>query len=167
MRVRGRFLRPTSYARRIEEVDLDALVSDGVRGIIMDLDNTLVGYKLNEPEANVAAWIENAKQRGLRAIIVTNNATDWAVRTAQALRVPCIPNARKPLFRGFHAALKALGTSHADTVVIGDQLFTDVLGAKRFGMKVILTEPIVAREQWWMRFTRLIERLLIERTPRT
>jgi len=87
------------------------------------------------------------------------------MQTAQALHIPCIPNARKPLLRGFHAALKALGTSHEQTVVIGDQLFTDVLGAKRFGMKVILTEPIVAGEQWWMRLTRFIERLLSKRAP--
>ena len=159
------FLRPTSHARRIEEIDIDALVRDGVRGLIIDLDNTLVGYRLTQPEAAVAAWLERAKERGLRAVIVTNNATDWAMQTAQALHIPCIPNARKPLLRGFHAALEALGTSHEQTVVIGDQLFTDVLGAKRFGMKLILTEPIVAGEQWWMRLTRFIERLLSKRAP--
>ena len=163
MSLRRRYLRPTSRARGIEEIDIDTLLADGVRGIIIDLDNTLVGYRLREPEAEVAAWLERAKQRGLQAIIVTNNATDWALQTARALRIPCIPNARKPLLRGFHAALKALGTSHEETVVIGDQLFTDVLGAKRFGMKVILTEPIVSREQWWMRLTRFIERLLSHR----
>ena len=167
MSLRGRFLRPTSYAARIEEIDIDALRSDGVRAVIIDLDNTLVGYRLEEPDAKVAAWIEKAKQNELQAIILTNNATEWALKTAENLHVPCIPNARKPLLRGFYAALKALGTSSDDTIVIGDQIFTDVLGAKRFGMKVILTEPIVAREQWWMRLTRFLERLVLYRAPRT
>lgn len=167
MRLRGGFLRPTSRARRIEEIDIQALVADGVRGVIIDLDNTLVGYRASAPEEKVAAWVERAKERGLHPIILTNNATDWALEIAEALHVPCIPNARKPLLRGFHAALEALRTSHEETVVIGDQLFTDVLGAKRFGMKVILTEPIVPREQWWMRLTRFIERLLTKRAPGT
>ena len=167
MSLRGRYLRPTSYARRIEEIEIGALRSDGIRGIIIDLDNTLVGYRLSEPDAKVAAWLDDATRAGFQAIIVTNNASDWALQTAQSLGVPCIPNARKPLLRGFHAALKALGTSAEETIVIGDQLFTDVLGAKRFGMKVILTEPIVAREEWWMRLTRFLERLVLYRAPRT
>ena len=167
MSLRGRYLRPTSYARRIEEIEIEALRADGIRGIIIDLDNTLVGYRLNEPDAKVAAWLGEATRAGFQAIIVTNNATDWALQMAQSLGVPCIPNARKPLLRGFHAALEALGTSAEDTIVIGDQIFTDVLGAKRFGMKVILTEPIVAREEWWMRLTRFLERLVLYRAPRT
>ena len=167
MSLRGRYLRPTSYARRIEEIDVDLLRRDGVRGIIIDLDNTLVGYRLDAPRAEVAAWLERAQQSGVQAIVLTNNATDWALQTAEALKVRCIPNARKPLLRGFYAALRALGTSSEETVVIGDQLFTDVLGAKRFGMKVILTEPIVAREQWWMRLTRFVERVVLYRAPRT
>ena len=166
MSLRGRYLRPTSYARRIEEIDIESLRADGIRGVIIDLDNTLVGYRLNEPDAKVAAWLDEATRSGFQAIIVTNNATDWALQTAKNLGVPCIPNARKPLLRGFHAALAALGTSNDETVVIGDQVFTDVLGAKRFGMKVILTEPIVPREEWWMRLTRFLERLVLDRAPR-
>jgi HAD superfamily phosphatase (TIGR01668 family) len=163
---RKRYLRPTSFARRIHEVDVEALRRDGVRGIIMDLDNTLVGYRLAAPDAEVAEWIAQAIRSGLQVVIVTNNTTAWARQTAQDLNVPCIANARKPLLRGFAAGLQALGTSSEETVVIGDQLFTDVLGAKRFGMKVILTEPIVAREQWWMRLTRFLERLVLYRVPR-
>lgn len=162
-----RYLRPTSFARRIHEVDVEALRGDGVGGIIMDLDNTLVGYRLAAPDAEVAEWIATAMRSGLRVVIVTNNTTAWARQTAQDLGVPCIANARKPSLRGFAAGLQALGTSSDTTVVIGDQLFTDVLGAKRFGMKVILTEPIVAHEQWWMRLMRFLERLVLYRVPRT
>lgn len=166
MSLRRRYLRPTSFARRIHEIDVDVLRRDGVRGIIMDLDNTLVGYHLAAPDAEVAAWIAQATSRGLEVVIVTNNATPWAQGVAQELGVRCTANARKPSPRGFLAALKMLGTSHAETVVIGDQLFTDVLGAKLFGMKVILTEPIIEREQWWMRPIRVLERLILYRVPR-
>jgi len=166
MSLRRRYLRPTSFARRIHEIDVDALRRDGVRGIIMDLDNTLVGYRLAAPDAEVAAWIARATSRGLEAVVVTNNTTPWAQGVAQELHVRCIANARKPSPRGFLAALKMLETSHSETIVIGDQLFTDVLGAKLFGMKVILTEPIVAHEQWWMWPIRLLEHLVLYRVPR-
>lgn len=167
MSLRGRLLHPTSFAERIEHISIDLLLADGICGIIVDLDNTLVGYRSAAPDARVAQWVDLAKARGMKVAVVTNNATAWAAEVAQELGAFCIPNARKPSPRGFHAALHLLGTDKDATVVIGDQLFTDVLGAKLFGMKVILTEPIVVREQWWMRTLRFLERIAMYRMPRT
>ena len=167
MRIRRGWVRPTSFAQRIHNVSLDLLVQDGVRGVIVDLDNTLVGYRHAAPDEEVAAWVHAATARGIRVAVVTNNATQWARDVAAELGVPCIPRAGKPSPRGFLKALELLGTQKSETVVVGDQVFTDVLGAKLFGMKVILTEPIVTREQWWMRLLRFCERIALYRMPKS
>lgn len=167
MRIRRGWVRPTSFARRIHNIPIDMLIEDGIRGVIVDLDNTLVGYRHAAPDEEVAAWVHEASSRGLSVAVVTNNATPWAHEVAAELGVPCIPKAGKPSPKGFLRALELLQTSKHETIVIGDQVFTDVLGAKLFGMKVILTEPIVVREQWWMRTLRFFERIALYRMPRT
>lgn len=167
MRLRRGLVRPTSFAQRIHNISLEKLELDGLRGIIVDLDNTLVGYTHAAPDEEVAEWIHAAVARGFRVAVVTNNATQWAHEVAANLGVHCVARAGKPAPRGFLKALDWLGTDKHATVVIGDQVFTDVLGAKLFGMKVILTEPIVGREQWWMRALRFLERVVLYRMPRT
>ena len=167
MRLGRGWVRPTSFSPRIHTISLDALERDGLLGIIVDLDNTLVGYRHAAPDEEVAQWVHAAVARGFRVAVVTNNATQWALDVAANLGVPCIAQAGKPSPRGFLEALELLGTAKHATVVVGDQVFTDVLGAKLFGMKVILTEPIVTREQWWMRLLRFCERIVLYRMPRT
>ena len=162
----GTLLRPTMYAPRISKIALPVLIEQGIRGIIVDLDNTLVGYQLPEPAQEDAAWIAAAAQAGIDVIMVTNNRTVWAQNVAKTLGIACIPNARKPLPRGFLRALKLLQLEKDAVIVIGDQIFTDVLGAKLFGLKVILTEPLVHREEWWMRYLRFFERIVLRGVPR-
>ncbi|MDQ6826198.1 MAG: YqeG family HAD IIIA-type phosphatase, partial [Candidatus Eremiobacteraeota bacterium] len=163
---KGGWLRPTSFAKRINDISLELLRKDGIVGIIVDLDNTLVGYRIGAPDEAVARWVRDALEHGFKVAMVTNNATQWARNIALGLEIPCIPNARKPSPRGFLRAMRLIETDRQSTVVVGDQLFTDVLGAKIFGMKVILTEPIVPREEWWMRFLRFFERIILYRVPR-
>jgi len=76
-----------------------------------------------------------------------------------------VPNALKPLPFGFLRALRLLGTKRSETVVIGDQVFTDVLGAKLLGLRTVLTEPIVAHDFPLTRGLRFLERLVYKRTP--
>ena len=153
---------PDRYAARISDIAVDELVADGIRGVIVDLDNTLVGYRERRPTAEVSAWVDAATQAGLKIVIVSNNVRAWVEEIATHLRVSFVHKAAKPLPIGFGKALRMLGLSRAQTIVIGDQLFTDVLGAKLNGLRVILTEPI-AREHALMRFVRRIERLVAKR----
>jgi|SRR5579872_764052 len=150
---------PDRYAARVSEISVPELVGEGVRGVIVDLDNTLVGYRERHPTAEVSSWVDRATQAGLKIVIVSNNVRAWVEEIATHLRVSFVHKAAKPLPMGFGKALKQLGTSRAQTIVIGDQLFTDVLGAKLYGLRVILTEPLI-REHAFMRFVRRIERVL-------
>ncbi len=153
--------RPDGFAERLCGVSLDDLATRGIRGIIVDLDNTLVGYGQDHVSGEDAAWIESALARGFRVCLVSNNFPDRVLRVARELGVPAIPNALKPLPRSFSLALRMLETPRDRTVVVGDQLFTDVLGAKLLGLHAILTEPIVAKDWLGTRVLRFFERLFL------
>lgn len=155
--------RPDAFAPHISAVSLDDLAERGFRGIIVDLDNTLVGYGEERLTAEAGRWIEAALGRGFRVCLVSNNFNGRVERICAELGVPGIPSALKPLPRGFLAALRVIGTPRSQTVVVGDQLFTDVLGAKFLGLHAILTEPIVARDWLGTRVLRFLERILLGR----
>jgi len=160
-------VQPTAFIPRIEEISVSELVADGVRGIIVDLDNTLVGFRATTPTVAVVAWLASAKAAGVGVCVVTNNGTAWARDVARKLGVPIVANARKPLGRGFRRGLQLLNLDRSAVVVVGDQLFTDVLGAKLFGLRVVLVDPLVRRDPVNTLPLRLLERWLLRGLPRT
>lgn len=159
----GSVLRPDAFAERLRAVSLDDLSARGFRGIIVDLDNTLLEYGNDRLAAEDAAWIAAARDRGFGVCLVSNNFNGRVTRVGSELGVPSVPSALKPLPRGFLAALRLLGTTRAQTVVVGDQLFTDVLGAKLLGLHAVLTEPLVGNDWLGTRVLRLLERTLLGR----
>ena len=160
------FFRPHAFAPRITHIDPVELRDRGVRGAIVDLDNTLVGFRALEPLEEDARWVVRAAEAGVRVCVLTNNGTPWASTVAQNLGVPCIPRARKPMPHGFVRALRLLELEREEAVVIGDQLFTDVLGARLAGLEVILVEPLVRHDPWNTRPLRWIERTILRGVPR-
>jgi HAD superfamily phosphatase (TIGR01668 family) len=163
---RKRFFEPTSFASRISEISHEKLYADGVRGAIVDLDNTLVGFRATAPELEEIAWVAKAVERGINVVMVTNNKTKWAHAMAAALDIKIVPNARKPFPIGFRRGLAMLGLDRECVMVIGDQLFTDVLGAKLYGMRVILVDPLVVHDPFWTRPLRTLERRILRGFPR-
>jgi hypothetical protein len=155
--------RPDAFAERLSSVSLDDLAARGMRGIIVDLDNTLVGYGEDVMAPADAAWVASARARGFAVCLVSNNFTDRVARIGRELGVPAVASALKPLPRGFLRALRVLATPRHATVVVGDQLFTDVLGAKLVGLHSILTEPLVAKDWQGTRILRFLERVLLGR----
>ncbi len=160
------FVRPRLYAPGINRIDPRELRVRGIRGAIVDLDNTLVGFRALAPLEEDARWVARAADAGVRVVVLTNNGTPWASEVAKNLGVPCIPRARKPLPGGFRRALKVLELEAHEAVVIGDQLFTDVLGAKLAGLDVILVDPLVRHDPWNTRPLRWIERIIMRGVPR-
>lgn len=155
--------RPHGFAPRISAISLDELSDAGVRGLIIDLDDTLVGYKQPHPDERDAAWIAAAVKRGIKIVIVSNNVRAWVESVAGRLSVGFVHNALKPFPGGFGRALQVLGTKKHETLVIGDQVFTDVLGASLLGLRTILTDPLVIRSDFWMRLLRWFERRVTSR----
>ncbi|HXF83417.1 MAG TPA: YqeG family HAD IIIA-type phosphatase [bacterium] len=162
-----RLLTPSRAAASVEEIDPADLVRAGVRGVILDLDNTIVAWGVPGPTAAVRAWVARLLAGGLRVCIVSNNSRIWAAQTGDVLGVPVVGWALKPIPFGFRRAMAIMGTTPRQTALVGDQLFTDVLGGNLLGLRTILVEPLSVREFPTTRLLRRLERLLRDRVVRS
>lgn len=152
-----RLLIPREHKRSIFDVDLGALADRGITGVLLDLDNTLVEWQSREFDPALKEWIQRARDRGLALCVLSNSLSGRVMSLAEELGVPAVSGAVKPLNRAFMRGMERLGTSPEETAVIGDQLFTDVLGGNRLGLYTILVEPMARREFITTRFFRILE----------
>ncbi|WP_174819874.1 YqeG family HAD IIIA-type phosphatase [Paenibacillus koleovorans] len=157
-----RKLIPRKSVKSIYDIDIHTLWQTGVRGIITDLDNTLVGAKRPNATPELATWLSKLAAMGFQVVIVSNNNELRVSRFSDPLRLPYISAARKPGNSAFRRALVMMKLNPEQVVVIGDQMLTDVLGGNRLGLHTILVVPISpADEGFFTRINRRIERLAI------
>jgi HAD superfamily phosphatase (TIGR01668 family) len=157
-------LLPHMRVNTVYEINLDVLHARGVRGIITDLDNTLVGAKEALATPELVQWLDYVRSRGFQVVIVSNNNKTRVGKFAAPLHIPYIHAARKPAGKSFRRALSVLGLPAEHTVVIGDQMLTDILGGNRMGLYTILVTPIAPLDEGMMtRVNRQIERFALTR----
>ena len=157
-----RLLTPSCRVKSIYEIDLEWLKSRGVRGIISDLDNTLVPWRDYSVARELRDWFRRLHDEGFRTVILTNARPAPTVeKLASELESGLVVGARKPVVRYFRCALELLGTPPHCTCVIGDQVFTDVLGGNLVGCHTILVDKIGSREFLGTRFMRIFERFVL------
>jgi len=154
-------LAPDRFAPRLHDVSHEELEAAGIRGLIVDLDNTLLGFRETELAREHIDWLERARVRGFRVVMLSNNFSERVNMLAARLNVACFPNALKPLPFGFLRAKRSLQLRRREIAVVGDQLFTDVLGGKLCGLYTILTEPIERKDFPVTQFFRFFERLML------
>lgn len=119
------------------------LADQGIRLLLADLDNTLVPYGVPEPTDSVRAWNEQLKAAGVTLFVLSNNRHADRPRVfCDALDVPFIGHAGKPKKHSFVQAMKRMKVSREQTAIVGDQIFTDILGGSRAGVTTILVRPI-------------------------
>ena len=139
----------------------------GIRALLLDVDCTLTRYRRSEVSPDVAAWIEELRAAGVALCLVSNGMGGRIGRFAERLGLPCVAKAMKPLPWGVWAAIRKLGCSAAETAIVGDQLFADVMAGRLAGVRSILVEPIHPEEEpWFTRLKRLPERLVLGRRKR-
>lgn len=164
----SRAMSPTYLAESVWEIDLEALARVGVRGLILDLDNTIVDWGETWVRPQVAAWVAAARAQGFRLCIVSNALRGARVRrVAEELGIPAVLRAGKPLPGAFRKGLQALGADAGSACAIGDQIFTDVLGANWARIRSVLVPPLSPRESPHTRLIRLLERILRRRWEKT
>jgi len=149
---------PKQTVRTIYDIDLEALRASGIRGIMTDLDNTLVGAKVPLATPELGAWLEGVRAQGFQVVVVSNNNESRVRAFAEPLRLPFVSRARKPLNAAFAKALGMMGLRAHEAAIVGDQMMTDVLGGNRLGLYTILVEPIAAADESF--FTRNVNRNL-------
>ncbi len=154
--------RPHWTASSVPEIDCARLIACGIRGVMLDLDNTLAPWRSPAIFPGVAEWIACAKGHGLRACILTNASNANRVRPiADHLDIPWVTRALKPLAGGYRRGMALLSTVPESTVMIGDMVLTDIIGANRLGLFTMLVEPKSTREALPARLVqRPLERLI-------
>jgi uncharacterized protein len=156
-------LLPSLKADTIFEIPLDVLWDKGIRGIITDLDNTLVGAKVPMATPELVRWLETVQAKGFQVVIVSNNNKLRVSAFADPIVVPFISRAKKPMLGAFRRAMSLMKLTPSQTAVVGDQMLTDVLGGNRMGLFTVLVKPIAAADEgFFTRINRRIERLAMK-----
>lgn len=153
---------PNQHVKSIFEITPKELKENGIKGIITDLDNTLVEWDRPNATPKLINWFEEMQKANIAITIVSNNNKDRVQAFSDPLKIPFIFQARKPMGRAFRKAIKDMGLKKEETVVIGDQLLTDVFGGNRSGFHTILVVPVASTDGFWTRFNRLIERRMLD-----
>ncbi len=144
---------PDRYINRITDINSNFFKKEGIKGVIIDIDNTVIDVKKNLIDGLID-WKEELTNEGITVVILSNTIDRPKVaKIANLLGVDYFIFGRKPNTGGFLKAAKHIGTSVERTAVIGDQIFTDILGANRVGMLSILVNPLEDKQDYF--FTRL------------
>ena len=156
-------LTPKLYVDSIFHIDLDKLRQMGIEALIIDIDNTLVAWDKKTAPRSVIEWFEKLKEKGFRICLVSNNTEDRVVKFTEKIDIQAFHKARKPFRTTFLKAMEYLKADKSNTAIIGDQIFTDVLGGNRIGLYTVLVVPIESKEYWWTEIVRNVERYVLKR----
>ncbi len=154
---------PEIYISSINEITDELLKKNGIKGLILDIDNTLVPNHVADADENAVRWIEQMKAAGYKMCIVSNAARKRVIRFNERIKLNAVHRAMKPATAAFYRAGRLMGLNSESIAVIGDQIFTDVYGGNRAGMFTILVKPIDKREGRLVRFKRIFEKRIMER----
>ncbi|MEC0243097.1 YqeG family HAD IIIA-type phosphatase [Paenibacillus dokdonensis] len=155
---------PKLRVNTVFDIDLEDLYAKGYRGIITDLDNTLVGAKMPLATPELITWFEQVKKLGFKLVIVSNNRMNRVAAFATPLDIQFVHQARKPRNAPFRKAISMMGLRDQETIVVGDQMMTDVYGGNRMGLFTVLVLPVsIADEGWTTRINRRLEKIALKR----
>lgn len=156
-------LSPDYYYESVFQIPYDELWKKNLRGIIFDIDNTLTCFDEKQPSSKIVALLHKLEQMGFRVCLVTNNTNKRLGHFNENLSLPGIANAIKPLTRGIRYAMQAMGTKPQHTVIIGDQLLSDIWAGKNARITTILVKPISDNDFFFVRAKRVIERIILRK----
>ncbi len=157
---------PDLYHVDVRAIDLDGLVAKGIDTLLVDLDNTLLPRDSEDIPDTLKDWAATLRDRGFKTCLVSNNWHARVKTVADELGFLLVAKAVKPLPFAFLRALSLMGSTRARAAVVGDQMFTDILGGNLLGMTTVLVEPLSATDLPHTLFLRRIEaRLLAGRQP--
>lgn len=161
-RERRTLLRPDHYYTSVHAIDLHGLRASGVTALLIDLDNTVSAHHSPVVIPEMREWLAALPAAGFSARLVSNNWHPDLQDRAAALGVPAVGKAKKPLTAGFSRAARELGVAPEQCAVIGDQIFTDILGGNMFGATTVLVQPVTPVDLPHTRVLRRLERVIMK-----
>ena len=154
---------PDLYLESVKNINPTLLKKNNIKGLILDVDNTLIDYYRTMPDG-AEAWCKNIKDEGIQCMIVSNsNKKDKVETVAKKLEIKYILFAKKPLKSGFLRAAKQMNLNPEEIAAVGDQIFTDVIGSNRCNMFSILVKPIAKKDLILTLVKRPLENIVIKR----
>ena len=157
-------LQPHQCLSAYSELTAEHLKANGIKALLLDVDNTLAPYEQPEPDEALLLWLSAMEREGIRLAIVSNNKGDRIGLFTKALSIPVIANAKKPLPKAFKKAITILGVTPEETACIGDQIFTDILCGRLSRLKwTVLVPPIKDKRDLFTRTKRWLEQPILKK----
>ena len=151
---------PDRYVASTYVIDFEKLYEEGIRGIIFDIDNTLVPHGAPADKRSIELF-DRLKRIGFKCCLISNNQEPRVKMFNEKIQVDYVYDAHKPSTKNYRRAMEIMGTDVTSTVFVGDQLFTDVWGAKRAGIPNILVKPIHPKEEIQIVLKRYLEKIVL------
>lgn len=152
---------PDLVLRHVSDLCADTLHAWGVKAVLLDVDNTLTTHNNPNPGDKIKAWLDEMKNAGFHLVILSNNYEKRVKPFAEKLALDYTAYALKPLGKGFRETAARLGVEAGEMVMIGDQIFTDVLGGNLFGARTVLVDPIEPEGSAGFRLKRALEKSIL------
>lgn len=151
---------PDVYMDSTYQIDFDRIYADGYRGLIFDIDNTLVTHGAPANEAAIALFA-HLKELGFQCCLLSNNQEPRVKMFNDSVHVNYIYDAHKPSVQNYEKAMEIMGTNRETTMFIGDQIFTDIWGAKKAGIRTIMVKYIHPKEEIQIVLKRRLEAIVL------
>lgn len=151
---------PDCYMKSTYDIDFDSYYEKGYRGIIFDIDNTLVPHGAPADERSKKLFA-HLNELGYKVVLLSNNKEPRVKMFSDVVKVSYIFKAGKPLVKNYVKAMEMMGTNKENTLFVGDQLFTDVWGAKKTGIHNVLVQPIDKKEEIQIVLKRYLEKIVL------
>lgn len=152
---------PNQFYHNVFQITPAYMKQNGLKGIITDLDNTLIRWDRPDATPELRDWFKGFTDAGIKVTICSNNNENRVKIFADQVGLPFIFKARKPLPLGFNRARKLMGLESHETIVVGDQVMTDMLGGNLGGFHTILVKPIVKTDEWKTYLNRRMESIIL------
>lgn len=141
-------LLPRMMLPQLTQLTADQLHARGITFLMLDFDNTIVPYTTDVPTAQMVAWLRQMQRAGIGLCVVSNSRKERVVRFCQSYGLACVRHAKKPFQRGIRECLKRFSLEPSVCALVGDQIYTDVLGANCAGLTSILISAIDNHTIW-------------------
>jgi len=152
---------PRLMLGKMIDITPELMRSLNITALLLDIDNTMTTHDNPVPASGVTEWIENMKSKGFELVVVSNNSEERVAPFAQLIGLDFVSKGNKPLPSGFRRACEKLGINKKNAAVVGDQIFTDILGGNLLGAYTILTEPYQLEDMPFFKVKRALEKPII------
>ena len=161
-----KYFSPDDFVEKYEFIDVEYMNMHNKKVIISDLDNTLISWDSKKDTKELNRWLKKMKRAGFDIIVVSNNNEERVEEFCKQLNLQYVADAKKPLTHGFKKALSKLNRKPEEAIILGDQVLTDVFGAKSLGVMIVLVKPISKTDAFKTRINRFFEGIIIQNLTR-